>query len=129
MIIRTGRRLLGGYVSTVRTPLFTCVIDTRKEWMFGPLSTMIMVGDESGAPQQSRLCGKITFSSGMGRQDIPDLHGAIVSSVDREGEKGSPLGAALQGVIEAMKREGYVSEAINAAPWGLGSTALPDKEA
>ena len=117
MIVYKRSSFFCGNTSVVRTSSFTCTVSTKREGLFGPLSTLIFRGDGSVIVDEAKLCGKITYSPDLAKSDIMKLHPIIVQELDREGEKGFHLGASLQYVIDYLKEEGIASEAINAAHW------------
>ncbi len=117
MIIRSSSTFFGGKTTVIRTSSFTCTVSTKRDGLFSPLATLIVKGDEGAAGDDAHVCGRISYFPEMGKDDILDLHSTIAQAMDEDGEKGFPLGVALQGVIEFLTDEGLASETINAVPW------------
>lgn len=116
MIVRQKSGFFGRRTTAIHTPTFTCTIITQRQGFLKPYATVIREGDGSG--NLPHICGRISYFPEFERSDIHHLHAAIVQSMDEDGEKGFPLGAAIEGVIEFVKEEGLAAETINAACWG-----------
>ena len=123
MIVRKKTGLFGGRITAIQTQGFTCTIITQREGIFRPFVTLIREGDADNGGNPLHISGRISYFPEFEKRDIKELHEAIVQSLQDDGEKGFPLGAAIEGVMEFVKEEGLASETINAAAWGPATSS------
>jgi hypothetical protein len=118
MIVRQKTGFFGDRTTVINTQTFECTIVTQREGFFRPFETVIQRGENGRGRAQSHVSGRIAYFPEFEKCDIKQLHEAIVQSLEDYGERGVPLGAAIEGVMSFVKHEGIASETINAEGWG-----------
>lgn len=127
MIVRQKTGLFGGRITAIHTQGFTCTVTTQREGIFKPFVTVIREGDDDRGGSPPHISGRISYYPEFEKKDISQLHETIVQSLEDDGEKGFPIGVAIEGVMEFVKEEGLASETINAAAWGPSTSSGPEQ--
>ena len=121
MIIRKKTGLFGGKITAIHTQGFKCTVITQREGIFRPFVTLIREGDADNGGNPLHISGRISYFPEFEKRDIKELHEAIVQSLQDDGEKGFPLGAAIEGVMADTATETGRAVPLGAA--GSSSTA------
>ena len=115
MITSSTKKPLGGKVSTVETPSFSCYVSTAKDGFFRKQSMVIW--DTTSGFANRQVAAKLDYNELLDSNARLGLHDAILHAIDESGMNGITLAETLATLFERLHKEGIAMPTILEAWW------------